>query len=316
MAVKTIKWDGEPITKPGMYAGIDIDLYHAAAICDGPSISSSGLRTIFNESPAHFFARWRGNPNADEEKISRAFIVGRAAHHLHLGQAKFSDSFAIQPTEYEADAGEMKPWNNNAKECRKWQAARKEENRSVLTATEAEQIVGMAEELGRNPIVAHGALNGLVERSLFWKDAKTGIWLKSRPDAIPGDSGDFVDYKTTESVQWTDLVRTIGEYGYHQQGALVREAAREVLGIDNPSFALVFQEKKKPYCVRVVTLKDSDLDRGKNANRLALDTFAQCMKAKHWPGPGGDREDAEYIEISDYMQKRIDDQITMQGGRP
>ena len=314
--MKTIEWNGKPISKPGMYSGIDIDLYHAAGICEGPSISSSGLRTISGESPAHFFNEWRGNSDREEPPESRHFIVGRAAHHLHLGQANFSSLFIVQPEEYEADAGEIKKWNNNATDCKLWHKRQKEAGKTVIQPKEAEQIIGMAAELGRNPIVKHGALNGLVERSIFWKDKKTGIWLKSRPDAIPGDSGDFVDYKTCVSVKWPDLVRSIGDFGYQQQGALIRQAAREVLDIPNPSFALVFQEKKKPYCVRVVTLKDSDLDRGDKQNRIALDTFAACLKTNHWPGPGGDREDAEYIELSDYMQKSIDAQITHQGEQP
>ena len=314
--MKSIRWEGETITKPGLYENIPIEIYHAGHICDGPSISSSGLRTIFNESPAHFFAQWRGNPLAEEQEERRHFIVGRAAHHLHLGQADFSSLFIVEPEEYEGDGGEIKKWNNNARDCKIWHKRQRDAGKSVLKIKEAEQIVGMAAELSRNPIVAHGALAGLVERSIFWKDQKTGIWLKSRPDAIPGDSGDFVDYKTTESVEWTHLVRSIGDFGYHQQGALIRQAAREVLDIKSPSFTLVFQEKKKPHCVRVVTLKDSDLDRGDKQNRIALDTFAACLKANHWPGPGGEREDAEYIELSEYAKKSIDDKITIAGGRP
>jgi hypothetical protein len=307
--MKTIQWDGKPISKPGIYAGIDIDLYHAAGICDSPSISSGGMRTIYNESPAHFFAEWRGNPKAVERKESRAFVIGRAAHHLHLGQDDFSSLFAIEPTEYEADKGEIKPWNNNAKECRAWTSKRKEESKTILKPKEAEQIIGMAEELGRHPIVASGALNGAVERSMFWKDKKTGIWLKSRPDAIPGDSGDFVDYKTTDSVQWYDLMKSVASFGYHMQGSLICEAAREVLRVNNPSFTLVFQEKAPPYCVRVVTLKESDLARGAKQNRMALDTFAECLKTGVWPGPGGLREDAEFLELPEWAQKQIDERL-------
>lgn len=313
--MKTIEWDGQPITKPGMYSGIDIDLYHAAGICVGPSLSSGGMRKIVGESPAHFFDSWRGNPNRKEPaKEPRHFLVGRATHHLHLGQAKFSEAFAIQPAEYEAETGEMKPWNNNANDCRFWHAQRKAEGKSVITEAEAEVVVGMAKELKRCPIIAHGALNGLVERSIFWKDKKTGIWLKSRPDVIPNESGDFVDYKTTQSVQWGKLVYAIEDFGYHQQGALVREAAREVLEIDNPSFSLVFQEKERPFAVRVVTLKDHTLDLGAKLNRKAIDLFAAGIKTGHWPGPGGDQEDAEPIELSENARQRAEDYLLIHGG--
>ena len=47
--LKTIKWDGNQITTPGMYSGIPLDSYHRGDICDGASVSSSGLRknTLF-----------------------------------------------------------------------------------------------------------------------------------------------------------------------------------------------------------------------------------------------------------------------------
>ena len=86
-----------------------------------------------------------------------------------------------------------------------------------------------------------------------------------------------------------------------------------ILGCTNaltkPTFTLVFVEKTPPYCVRIVTLKDNDLDRGQRANEASLDAIAKCLKSKHWPGPGGDREDAENIELPEYAQKQIDDRI-------
>lgn len=308
--IPTTTWDGHAISQPGLYGSLDNELYHAANICDGPSLSSSGMRQIFNESPAHFFAEWRGNPNRIEKATPRALVVGRAVHHLLLGEPFFAKLFAVQPDEYEGAKGEMRAWNNNAVDCKRWHAARREEGKSVLTLKEVENIRGMAESLGSHPIIRAGALNGLIERSIFWKDS-SGIWLKSRPDSIPGDSGDFVDLKTTDSVLWHSLVRSIGQFGYHQQGALVRQAAREVLGIDHPTFTLVFIEKEAPWCVRVVTLKESDLDRGHKQNRVAIDQFAACLKADRWPGPGAEREDAEYIELSERQQKTIDDQIEL-----
>lgn len=311
MPLKSTKWDGNPITVPGMYSGVPLDRYHSQTICDGPSISSSGLRKIFNESPAHFFAEWDGNPKRIEKKLGRHLILGRAVHHLLLGEPGFAKQFVVQPPDYEAlDTGEIKPWNNNANVCKIWNGKQGKLGKLILTGDEIEAIRGMAKVLSKNPLIVAGILNGLIERSIFWKDKETGVWLKSRPDTIPNDSGDFSDYKTTLSVLMPDLVRAIGEFGYHAQAGLVRRAAREVLKIERHfSFSLVFQEKTAPFCERVVTLKDSDLDRGEKQNRSAILTFARCLKSGHWPGPGGEREDAEKIELSKREQERIDDKL-------
>lgn len=299
---KAAEWKGKPVTKPGLYSGIPLNKYHAADICDGPSVSSSGLRKLFSESPAHFYAEWPGNPNYDEPEDKQNLILGRAAHHLFLGnvvgEKTFSQLFCLKKYD-----------SYRTVDAREWRDAQRQAGLAILTQEDFDNIRGMAEALAMHPIIMAGALNGRIEQSAFWKDKATGLWVKIRPDAIPTSSVDFVDLKTTLSVKWTDIQRAIAEFGYHQQGALVCEGAKRVLGIDRPTFSLVFIEKKKPWCVRVVTLKDNELARGEKQNRYALETIARCLKANKWPGPGGDREDAELIELPAWAQTQIDTKL-------
>ena len=288
--VKAIKWDGGTIKEPGVYSDIPLSVYHGQKICPGPSVSSSGLRRVLEingGSPAHFYCDWSGNPNAIEREDSRAFIIGNAAHFLLLGQPHFAKHFAIRPFEFRDYR------TNSAREWRDQQIAK---GLIPLTDEDVEVVKGMAMSLGRHPLVSQGLLAGDVERSLFWQDKATGLWLKSRPDAIPTDSGDTSDLKSTTSVSWPDLVRTISDWAYHQQGALIREGLKACCGIEMTSFSLVFVEKKPPYCARVVMLKDSDLDLGAKQNRKALDLIARCIDANHWPGPGEDH--VTHIELS------------------
>lgn len=311
--IKSIEWDGKQITKPGIYSKIPLDVYHGADICDGPSVSSSSLRKAFGESLAHFYAEWPGNPDHDEPDEEKAhFILGRAVHHLILGEPFFAKLFAVQPDEYIDDkTGEAKKWTYGAKVCVAWRNARHKEGRSILKGEDVKNIRGMAERLSHNAIIRAGALNGMIERSLFWKDKDTGLWLKSRPDAIPTHSGDYTDLKTTTSVMWYDLRKVIYDNGYFQQMALIRTAAR-ALGLPFNSATLIFIEKKKPWCERVVTLKDNVLDKGERANRWALDGIARCLKSGRWPGPGGERDDAAYIELPEWAEKSIDDKLNFE----
>ena len=314
MTLKTIEWNGKPIAKPGMYSRLSLTRYHSANLCIGPSVSSGGLRLIAGKSPAHFYTTWAENPNRIERKDTRALILGRAVHHLILGELFFSKLFCVQPEEYITDSGEVKKWTYLANRCKDWKVDRQREGRAILTTEDANDIRGMAESLAKHPIIYgkngnDGALNGMIERSLVWQDKATGLWCKSRPDAIPTDGGDFVDLKTTRSVMWWDLQSAIFEHGYYQQAAFVRTAAREVLGFDKITFTLVFVESENPWCVRITSLKDNDLDRGEKENRAALDTVARCLKANAWPGPGGDREDAMPIELPEWAQQRIDDRL-------
>ncbi|UYO50295.1 PD-(D/E)XK nuclease-like domain-containing protein [Rhodopseudomonas palustris] len=289
-----------PITAPGIYPGVPMDIYHSQNLCDGPSISSSGLRKLWSRAPAHFYSQWDGNPEAEPQPESEALILGRAAHHLLLGEEDFSTLFIARPLL----APDGRPWNGNNKSCIEWLKEQKAAGRTVLRAEQLEAIRGMARSLVRHPLVQSGILTGQIEQTVVARDPTTNIWLKIRPDAIPNDSGDFADLKTTEDVSDDALQRTIGDYGYQQQGALVGDVWRAVTKQQMTSFSLIFVEKKPPHCVRVISLKDDDLERGRMQNIVALKRFATCLANGEWPGPG--RADAEYLGLTPWAQKKID----------
>ncbi len=284
---------GEKITVAGVY-DLPMEDYHAQP-CDGPSVSSSGLRSVFSDSPAHFWAESSLNPDRVDPKDAGHFAFGRAAHHLILGEAKFREVFSVRPSEFP-------DWRTKASQ--EWKAKQALARKTVLVPAELNLISAMAASLAAHPLVQHGILNGEIERSLLWPDPETGIWLKSRPDAIPTDSGDFSDLKTTTSVAPDAIQKTIGEYRYDMQAAIVRRAAREVLGVEMVSFNLVFVEKAAPFCVSVVEIPSADIDMADIDLQVALRTVAHCLETGKWPGPGGTQSDARPIYISDWQRKR------------
>jgi len=286
------------ISKPGIYH-IPIEEYHGQCT-DGPSISSSGLRTIFTKSPAHYWCESSLNPDRVEPEEKEAFVLGRAAHHLLLGEDDFSTSFIMRPEEI---AG--KAWHGNRNECKAWLGTQADAGRTVLKPDQLEQIRGMARSLGAHPLVKAGILNGQIEQSLIWKDKVTGLWLKARPDAIPNDSGDFADLKTSASVGF-DLDRDISSYRYDMQAALTKWGCKEVLGLEMESFSLVFVEKKPPHCVDVITLSKEDIAEAEKDLRIAMDTFAHCLETGDWFGPSGTQNDARWVHISEWARKQAE----------
>lgn len=305
MTLNVTLWDGQPIATPGIYRGIPIELYHQQLTAE-PSISSSGLRTIFDESPAHYFARSYLNPDREDETPSEALTLGRGAHHLLLGEANFAERFAIRP---ETLNGEK--WNSNRTDCKAWLKHCRDLGQEVLLPAQIKAIRGMARGLAAHPMVHAGILKGLIEHSLVWPDKETGVWLKVRPDAIPTTDADFSDLKTTISVDREKLQRTIADYTYHVQAALIGMASREVIGREMESFTLVFVEKTPPYCASVVTLKPADIALGENIVRAALKVFAECLESGHWPGPGGAQTDAEFIEIPTWTRNRQEGRLAL-----
>lgn len=314
--MKIIPWDGQPISVPGIYSGVDMATYHGANLCVGPSISSSGLRTIFTKSPMEYWIRSPYNSSALSPIDSRAFIVGRAAHHLCLGEADFSRHFIIRPAEYEdAKTGEMKKWTAAAHVCKAWLKAQADAKLEVVTPEELETIKGLAgiqpwqkglddSGLLNNAVVRAGALHGLVEHTIVAQDPETGVWIKARPDVIPTDSREASDFKTTQTVESRKLQMALDDLRYDMQGEIVSRCLEQAEGFRLDSFALIWAAKPEPHEVAVRELKPCDMDESAADNQAAIRTFALCMERGKWPGVGGGEEDARYLERSDRSRDR------------
>ena len=310
--MKIIRWDGKPITEPGIYSGIPLDIYHSAMITgDEPSVSSSMLRGLWATSPAEFWSQSIYNPArvADAGEDSQALILGRAAHHVLVGEKFFAERYAIHPTRCRDDKGYSVSWSWRYKEAKQWKS--KQGTKAILSPAQAEVVHGMAVSLGAHPVVRgtgrnDGALNGEIERSFFWRDPETQIWLKSRPDVIARD-GHYVDLKTTRSTSYKRLQITLEDYGYSMQGGLLAAGCR-ALNLPFESFTFLFVQSTAPYCVRDVALKEWCIDLGEQQNRAMLKMFVDCWQHKHWPAPGADRIGG-WVELSPRAKERIEHRL-------
>jgi hypothetical protein len=113
------------IDRAGLHRIGPIDTYHSQC-CVGPSISSSGLRTLFLKSPAHFWCESNLNPKREEQPTKEAFTLGRAAHHLLLGEDAFSTLFIVRPDRFDS-------WRTDASKA--WRAEQEAAGRTVLLPT-------------------------------------------------------------------------------------------------------------------------------------------------------------------------------------
>lgn len=276
---------GAKVSEPGVYA-IDIDLYHGNC-CVGPSISSSGLRKIELQSPAHYFVDSYLNPHRVANDPSDALDFGQAAHTLLLGEAGFRERFVVRPDDFP---------DYRTKAAREWRDAQRDAGKTVLTPDQVQHIKGIAASLARHPLIKAGLLQGEVERSLLWRD-HTGVWLKSRPDVLPVSDGVVVDLKTAADASPRAMERAILDRGYAMQGALTGMALKAVCDIEMTEFVLVCVEKTAPYAVSVIVVDTNWIANARLQVRLAIDTFAKCLETGEWPG---------YPDISTaYMPERL-----------
>lgn len=298
-----MKWDGKKISKPGVYDDIPMEAYHGD-LCVGPSISSSDLRTIFTQSPAHYYeTSYLNTEKEDDEDDDRKaeaahFILGRAAHHLLLGEDDFSTLFVMRPEKIDGA-----PWQGNRTACKQWLADQAKAGRTVLTPAQIKQIRGMARSLAKHPLIEAGILNGQVEKSMVWRDKETGIWLKSRPDVIPTASGDIADLKTTTKLSY-DFDNDASKMRYDMQAALAKWGMEATMGLRMNSFSFIPVLTKPPHSCDVLTLQSEDIMEAEKDLRTAIRVFANCIDTNNWFGPSGTQSDARFLVFSKWHRER------------
>ncbi|WP_425832628.1 PD-(D/E)XK nuclease-like domain-containing protein [Streptomyces fractus] len=255
-----------PITEPGIY-DMSNEEYHSHRY----ALSSSGARRLLAPScPAIF--RWeQDNPQSPK----KTFDIGNAAHHLVLGEGP--DLCLVDHERWDTTVAKAE-----VKEARAAGAV-------PLKRAEYEQVHAMAEAIRQHPIASllFDPERGTPERSLFWRDERTGVMCRARLDWLPDPrDGRLIipDYKTCRSAEPDALAKAMHEYGYHQQDDWYRRGAR-ALNLAGPDAAFVFvcQEKTAPY---VVTVFEADVFArriGAARNRRALQVFAECTASGRWP---------------------------------
>jgi len=294
------RWDGKTISRNGIYSGISLDDYHGKTdLLDGPSISKSMLKHLIpahGGSPKAFWGRWKFNPDHIEQKTTKALDFGKAAHARLLGDEVFDEKFAVLPEQYP---------DFKTAAAREWRDARIAEGKTVITRDDDERIQRIHADASRHPLIKSGILNGRIERSMFWKDPKSGIWLKARPDAIPDADGVFADLKTAGDFDEDFLERQVFDACYYLQAAITRMVCRG-LKIPFETFALIYVLKDDVPDTAHAEVSVHEIDRGERVVRWCLDTIRHCLDTGEWPGARPFDDGTRHLQMKPWAKERLD----------
>lgn len=284
---------GEKVTEAGVY-DVGMAAYHND-ICPGPSISGSGINTLLNETARAYFHDSPYNPNRAEEDTESAesagFRIGRGAHTLAFEPHLFASHYVIRPSRFTS-------WQTDA--SKDWRTEQQREGLTVFTPKELAQVHGIVASLKEHPLIQQGLLDGYCERSLFWKDEETGVWLKIRPDAIPElDATICANLKCLTQITPRQIWRQTFDHGYHVGAALVTMGIEAVLGMKVSEYALVFVGQRPPHDILIAPLDPTSIEWGRRLVRKGIRIFARCLEQNYWPSY--DALDNEYLKPSEYM---------------
>lgn len=286
---------GEIITEPGVYE-MPMGWYHSDC-CDGPSVSSTGLRTIVNQTPKAYWDSSYLNPNAaddSESEEAKHFRIGRAGHLLLLEPENFAKQVVTRPAAFDS-------WRS--KEAKRWRADAILEGKTVLDPAEMLQVQGVAASLREHHLHRDGILDGQIEASLIWKDEKSGIWLKARPDAIPFASNDVSDLKIMADPHPDAAERSVRRLGYDVQMALVGIGMEVLLKREVEEYQLICVGSKRPHDLVILTVAEERIDYGRRRLRKALTVMAECLKSGYWPSY--EEYDGVRVSLSEFEKQKI-----------
>jgi len=255
-----------------MIAGIhtiSAEAYHADP-CDEPSLSSSMVSVLLNQSPRHAWMQHpKLNPDYQSEENSR-FDLGSAAHALLLegNQAKIAV----------IDAEDWR--TKKAKEER--DTARENGLLPILTKHDfaLKAMVKAAREFIDTTELKGIFDAGKPEQTIIWQEQE--IWCRARPDWLTNDYKIILDYKTTDSAAPEVFIRQIPRMGYDLQSEFYTRGIYRLFNL-MPVFIFLAQEIDPPYACSLVSLSNAYRDIADAKVERAIQLWSDCLSTGNWP---------------------------------
>lgn len=263
------------VLQQGAYTDVSERDYHADP-CPEPSLSASSGKVLVNRSARAF--QWM-HPRLRpahlppvEDSYSDQTVFGTVVHKLVLGRGK--DVVEVDARDWKTNAAKMERADITASGKvavlkHRWQEAQ------VI----ARYLRPHVERLGEHA----------TESVVIWQDQATDgtpVWCRAMLDIVTA-SGLIADLKITGG-ELSDafVARQVGAMGYDFSMAWYRRAVAAVW----PDMAgrlrarLIFAERNEPHDVFQLDLTEGNLHVADRQCQAAIDRFAACMTADHWPG--------------------------------
>lgn len=273
LAAATLAAYGEhaaEITEPGIFDHLTLEQYHADMV-PGGSLSSSGARKLLLPSCPAKFDYERRHP----QPLTDAMEFGSAVHSITLGNGA-----EVVPVD-------AKSWVGKAAQAERGEI--RASGRIPLLEAQFQTANEMCVALRRDPLASKllDPSCGKAERSLFWRDEKTGVMLRARPDWLPdateGERLLVPDIKTIPEVDPDSIAKSMANYEYPMQGDFYESGIRALGIAQDVAFLFIFIRKTKPYLIQVVAVPEIDRMIAAAKNRRAVDLYAQCTLTGDWP---------------------------------
>ena len=216
------------------------------------SISASGLKTIYKKSVNHYLN--------SIFKMTDAMNFGSAVHSAILED---SNDIAVLPE-----------FNARTKEGKKIKQDFIDNNKGKIVIKQEEQEA--IEKIKKNfnsHSLAKSLVKRLTETEVSYYGEIDNVDVRVRPDGIK-ENDYIIDIKTSMDASPRYFKSSIYNFAYHLQACFYSEA----LGYDPAKFRFITIENKYPYTVEVFAMSDDMIDYGKDAWRIAFNSWKEYLE--------------------------------------
>ena len=136
-----------------------------------------------------------------------------------------------------------------------------------------EKMMRMADNFYRHEYAGELVRDAQIEQSLYWKDCTTNELVKCRPDILHTNM--FCDLKTTSDASPHAFQRSVAQYGYHIQAAIIQDGIYHLTHKKLTDFVFICCESVEPYAVAVYILDAESIDKGLDEYKYHLKNFSE-----------------------------------------
>lgn len=275
------------LAREGIYPDMSNASYHS----DRTAVSASKLKKML-KSPRLYLRSLQGEmPTASTD-------LGSAIHAALLERDRFSAQYVVKPT-----------FNRRTRAGKADEAAfiRDHPGCLFISAKDAWIIKNVRESVRDHSSARQLLEQGMAERALFWRDERTGIMCKTKPDLER--KGIIVDVKSTGDASKEEFRHAIARFDYDLSSFMQQRGVEQVTGEKKQVVYLVV-ETEEPFNTAVYVASDAQLESGRVKFEAALDRLQYCLESGDWFGYQK-KGIPEEIDIAGWglLQKSVGDQV-------
>jgi hypothetical protein len=243
--------DQEPqMIETGCYPTLPNETYHAMK----SHLSRSSIMD-YDKCPYTYWAK-HINPDRPQKDATPQMELGTAFHTLILEPERFDQEYVMKPAQVL-----LKDVGREAYDKYKGVIDYIEKSgQKVLSFDDWHNLMAMKARLESNEQAMEAIRDARIEHSFFWQDEHSGLLLKCRPDIL--HSNMIVDLKTCSDASPRAYQSEMVKYGYHVQGAMIRDGVEAVEGHRISNVINICVETKYPHNMAIYIIDEHAIDEG------------------------------------------------------